>query len=332
MLSCLWLAACAGPGATARGPEWDVVQVWPGASLRACSAPGGDVVWCSGTKGLVLRSVDGGRRFEAVGPAGCQDLDFRSLVAFDADRAVVANAGAPARVYRTADGGLSWSLVHEDLRAEAFFDALAFADERRGYLLGDPIAGAVQLFATDDGGATWHPVEGLPMAVDGEAMFAASCSCLLAKGDEVVFATGGAMSRVFRSRDRARTWSLSLLPLQQGKPSQGAFALAAHGEGEFVAVGGDYSEPALAELCAAFTEAAGTVWRSSQGLAGYHSGVTAHAASHSIVAVGPRGAVVSRDGGATFEPFGDTGFHAVTSSGDHVFAVGADGRFGRARP
>lgn len=329
--ACLSFSACAAPKAAAGSATWDVLQIAKGRSLRAISAPSREIVWCSGTGGTVLRSEDGGRTFASVGPRDARELDFRSLVAFDREVAVIANAGRPARVYRTEDGGTSWTVVHEDAREGAFFDALAFADARRGYLLGDPIGGAMSLFATDDGGRTWQPVPGLPLPVDGEAMFAASCTCLFANGDLVEFATGGTQSRVFRSRDRGRTWNLAMLPLQQGKASQGAFAYASLGNGERVVVGGDHAEPATKEGCGAYTEGGGIVFLASRGLDGYHSGL-AVAGERTVVAVGPRGAHVSRDGGATYAPFGDTGFHAVAAIGDTVYAVGADGRFGRARP
>ena len=81
------------------------------ASLRGLCAVDTDVAWASGSAGTVLRTINGGatwqRRF--INHPGADELDYRDVQAFDADRALVLSAGLPARIYRTTDGGESWS-------------------------------------------------------------------------------------------------------------------------------------------------------------------------------------------------------------------------------
>ena len=287
----------------------------------------------------MLRSMDAGKSWSSVGPAGAQDLDFRSIAATDARHALVATAGTPARVYRTDDGGTSWTIVFEDPRPGAFFDAIAFAAPAEGshyggtraYLVGDPIDGVFQLFVSDDGGQNWQPRVTLPTAVAGEAMFAASCACLRAIGDEVALVTGGVMSRALRSHDGGSTWSLAELPLQHGTESQGAFAVDFRRALELVVVGGDYQEPLRRDGTAAWTDDDGRVWRVGIGLDGYRSSVAVHGDGATCVAVGPLGASITSDGGATWRPFGNNGFHTVTIVGDTVVAVGQGGRIGTTR-
>jgi hypothetical protein len=50
-----------------------------------------------------------------------------------------------------------------------------------------------------------------------------------------------------------------------------------------------------------------------------------------IIAVGPAGTDRSTDGGRTWSPIGDVGFHAISvdGSGTSVWAVGEQGRVGR---
>src|SRR5205814_5471744 len=64
---------------------------------------------------------------------------------------------------------------------------------------------------TDDGGASWKPLDPktLPPALPDEGAFAASGTCLAAHGtDDVWFCTGGAkVARVFHSSDRGRSWT-----------------------------------------------------------------------------------------------------------------------------
>jgi len=53
------------------------------------------------------------------------------------------------RIYSTADAGQSWQSV--DLPPDVLYRALAFPDERRGFIVGD----AGTLLVTEDGGKTW---------------------------------------------------------------------------------------------------------------------------------------------------------------------------------
>ncbi len=71
-------------------------------TIRALEAVSATTAWASGSRGSVLRTVDGGRTWEARPVPGAEKLDFRSLAAFDAERAVVANAGSPGFIYKTA--------------------------------------------------------------------------------------------------------------------------------------------------------------------------------------------------------------------------------------
>ena len=66
-----------------------------------------------------------------------EKLDFRMLAAFDAERAVVANAGSPGYIFKTADGGKTWQTAYKDERPGFFVDSLVFWDEKRGLAVGD---------------------------------------------------------------------------------------------------------------------------------------------------------------------------------------------------
>lgn len=332
-LACTLLVGCAHaptPRADRPLPTWSVQAVAGSASLRGVSAPTPRVVWASGTGGTVLRSVDAGASWARVAPAGAEGLDFRSLVAFDADRAVLATAGTPARVYRTVDGGATWNTVFEDRRPEAFFGAMAFADDARGYLVGDPVDGRSQWFETEDGGATWRavPAPFLPPPIDGEAVFAASCSALLAHGDEAFLVTGGAACRFLASTSRARGFSHVPLPLAHGEPSQGAFSVARCGERRFVVVGGDYRVPSRTDGSACWTDDGGATWHGSVSEPGYRSSVVTLGGGSLCVATGPGGTSVSRDGGRSWAPMSEIGFHALAAAGDLLYAVGSEGRIG----
>jgi len=85
---CLLAAAMAVPLA-----KWKAGSVGVESDLRGVSvcpderATSKAVVWATGSKGTVVRSVDGGEHWEARPIAGAADLDFRGVQAFGAQTA-----------------------------------------------------------------------------------------------------------------------------------------------------------------------------------------------------------------------------------------------------
>ncbi|MCP3914142.1 MAG: PQQ-binding-like beta-propeller repeat protein [bacterium] len=329
-----------GP-ATAKdaAPRWEHQTSGSKASLRGLSAPGGLVCWASGADGTVLRTVDG-KTWEARGVPGADDFDFRSLHAFDAERAFVLSAGAPTRGFLTEDGGMRWQQVYSNDDPKAFFDAVDFWDEKRGIAFSDPVDGKLLVITTEDGGRTWNrvPAEALPESPAGEAGFAASSSCLRVRGtDEAWIGLGGtAGSRVFRTTDGGRTWSAATTPVRSGEASTGIFSVAFTGESSGVAVGGNYQESDATEANAAITSDGGATWElvTAAPPSGYRSAVAARAAGGELYAVGPSGSDVSNNGGRTWQRFSDEGYHALSVASDGtVWASGSEGRIAKlARP
>lgn len=304
--------------------EWQMAKTPLRANLRGVSAVSRQVVWAGGTNGTVVRSVDGGVNFFPRPVAGGEALDFRDIEAFDADLAYVMSAGPgqASRVYRTDDGGEIWRLVLTNPDRDGFFDAIAFWDERRGLVMGDPVDGRFVVRRTEDGGASWTAAEAMPAARDGEAAFAASGTCLVVGADGVAwFVTGGAGGgRVFRSADWGRTWTAVESGVAYRTASSGLFSVSGAGNG-WIAVGGDYREEARGEGNVAGVKVA-------KAPAVFLSAVIRMLTA--VMAVGPRGTYVSRDGGVNWELGSEEGFHTVSVAKDGtVFGAGARGRVGR---
>ena len=197
MLLCLlaMTVGCGKPTPEADAPaRWLRQESGTEADLRGLCAVGDGIAWASGTKGTWCRTTDG-KTWTTGRIAGAEELDFRDIEAFGASTAYALSAGpgGKSRIYKTLDGGKSWAIQWTNPDPAGFFDALAFWDERHGLALGDPVGGRFQLVATDDG-TNWKPLpaEGLPRALPKEGAFAASGTCLVARGDDAWFATGGA--------------------------------------------------------------------------------------------------------------------------------------------
>lgn len=235
--------------------QWRKVPVPTTASLRGLSAAGG-TVWASGTQGTVIRTAGDWKTWSVMTVPGAEKLDFRGIHAFDANTAVIISSGpaqdGQARIYRTSDGGKSWTQVYEEKMPGVFFDAIAFWDRKHGIVLSDPVEGRFALFVTVDGGVTWKPLRpaAMPPALAKEGAFAASNSCLAVQGEgNVWFSTGGAqVARVFRSSDRGQSWSVAETPLRPGNASSGIFSLVFQDDKFGVAAGGDYAHPEQSDL------------------------------------------------------------------------------------
>ena len=321
------LDLCASP---ALG-QWQTQTVDAKSDSRGLCVVSPDVAWVSGTMGTYARTVDRGKTWSVGTVPGAEKLDFLDVKAFGAATAYLLSAGPgdASRVYKTSDGGKSWAMQFKCADPAAFFDAVAFWDENNGVALGDPIDGRFQLIATDDGGASWKPLaaKGLPRALPGEGAFAASGTCLVARGEAVAwFVTGGAKSsRVFHSTDRGRSREASETPVAAGAASAGVFSIAFRDRDHGMIVGGDYRKPDDAGATAAVTSDGGKTWTALDKRLPFRSAVAW--AKDRWVAVGTSGSHVSRDDGDTWTPLDRENYNAVgfapTGEG---WAVGPKGR------
>jgi photosystem II stability/assembly factor-like uncharacterized protein len=314
--------------------QWISLQSGTNASLRGLTVVDSRTVWASGQRGTVVKTDDAGARWDVFSIPDAERFDLRAIHARSADVAhVAATAG---RIWRTRDGGRSWTLQYQATDTTVFLDAIDFWDDRRGMALGDPIGGRFLILVTDDGGATWReaPAGSRPEAVAGEAAFAASGSSLvLAPNGKAYLGSGGTKARLHMSSDWGRTWQVAETPMLQGASSQGIFSIAVPTQGSLVLVGGDFQQADSARGNAAYTADGRTFVTRAAPPRGFRSGVAAFSPGERpaiLIAVGPSGSDISRDHGAQWSAFDRVGFHAVRASRDGVFfAAGSEGRVGR---
>jgi photosystem II stability/assembly factor-like uncharacterized protein len=215
---------------------------------------------------------------------------------------------------------------------EAFFDAIAFWDDKNGIALSDPIDGQFQLIVTEDAGTTWKrlPTKSLPPALPKEGAFAASGTCLITQGDkDVWFCTGSAKTaRVFHSKDRGQTWTIRETPLLAGIESAGIFSIAFRDRDHGIIVGGDYRKPNDTGATAAITADGGKTWTLLDKPFPFRS--CAAWAKDRWVVVGTSGSNVSKDDGATWTLLDRENYNSVgfTPTGEG-WAVGPKGRIAK---
>ena len=316
--------------------QWASQTSTTDAELRGLSVVSPSTVWVSGTRGTVLHTTDGGETWIRDTIPGASKLDLRAIAATSAKVAHAMSIADSSRIFRTRDGGRTWSQQFMSLRKGSFFDAIRFWDAKHGIAMSDPVDGHFLLVTTSDGGDTWQeiPAERLPPSLAGEGAFAASGSCLAVLGKrDVWFVSGGAASaRVFHSGDRGRTWTVSDTPIRAGIASAGIFSIAFRDARHGVIAGGDYQQPALRGRNLALTADGGATWTlvdSASSPAGYRSSVAfvPGTSGKMLVAVGLSGTDISRDGGLTWAAADSIAYNSVQFASRSLgFAVGPKGR------
>jgi photosystem II stability/assembly factor-like uncharacterized protein len=296
-------------------------------SIRGLSVVDDRVVWFSGSKGYVGRSIDGGATWKVQQVKDFEKVDFRSLYAFDSLKAIIANAGSPASILKTSDGGKTWKEVYKNELPEIFLDGIDFWDDKRGIIYGDPIDNRMAILKTHNGGETWTEVlkQHRPLVAEGEASFAASGTGMRCfDNTNVVIATGGTVSRLWLSHNDGETWHPFEVPIIQGKASTGIFSVGI-GKKKIVVVGGDYEIDSLKQNHVFVSAKEDYEWQQPAiQTGGYRSGVE-HILGKTWIAVGQGGADISTDDAKTWKPFDSgKGLHVVrrARNGSKIFVAG----------
>jgi photosystem II stability/assembly factor-like uncharacterized protein len=303
------------------------------ANFRSVCAVSNKIVWIGGAKGTILRTIDGGKTWETNQVKGAETLDFRDVHAFDANTAILMSAGEAekknAKFYRTIDGGKSWEIVYQTTQKGIFFDGIDFWDEQNGIAFSDPIEGKFFIIRTKDGGKTWLPVNpaNIPSVQENEAAFAASGTSLITVGrkNAYICTGGGEFAQVYKTENQGENWSVVKTNMPAGK-TNGLFGLRFWNDRYGIAVGGDYQEVTKPIPNVLLTSDGGKTWQDSPQTTpvGLKEGVGIYK-QKILIAVGPSGTCYSKDFGKSWTEIDKTPFHAISISGDGVWAVGGKG-------
>jgi photosystem II stability/assembly factor-like uncharacterized protein len=306
--------------------------------LQAVSAVSDDVVWGSGHDATYVRTMDGGEHWEAGVVPSAGGLQFRDVAAFDARTAYLMSAGvgAESRIYRTDDGGASWTLQHTAENPEEFFDCMDFWSPDQGLVYGDAVDGVPFLLRTSDGGRSWSrvPASALPAALEGEGGFAASGTCVTARagGAAWVAMGSGERARVLRTEDYGASWTVADVPVTGGAGA-GLTTVQMSADGTGITLGGVIGNDSIRSDNVAVTTDAGATWRvgGALAMAGPVYGSSLVPGGDGVaVAVGPGGIDWSTDGGMTWRSVDPATHWAVAfSSSTHGWAMGPGGRISK---
>jgi photosystem II stability/assembly factor-like uncharacterized protein len=229
-----------------------VAQVFPKLTLEnsgtselliTVSPVNSQVVWAAGTHGTFLVTTDGGKTWRSGQVKGAKWLQFRGVRAVSANVAYLLSIGNDPtnfRIYKTEDGGSTWTMQFKNKLDGAFYDCFAFWTPTRGIAHSDSVNGVFPDLRTEDG-TTWQSIaDNMPPALPGEFSFSSSDTCVATEGaDNAWIATGGSsIARILATTDGGNTWNAYDTPIVSSS-SAGAFTVDFRDSMNGIVGGGD---------------------------------------------------------------------------------------------
>ena len=281
-------------------------------SLIAVSPVNKRVVWAAGRGGTFAVTTDGGSTWRSGVVPGAAALQFRDVEGVSDTVAYLLSigTGTDSRIYKTTDGGQTWSLQFQNQNPDAFFDCFAFWTPTQGVAQSDSTNGQFPVIRTTDG-ETWQSIAGHePPALPGESFFASSGTCIATVGKNDAWAVSGGAdrSRVLVTHDGGETWNAYDSPLR-GSPSAGGFSIAFRDPQHGMIGGGDLDPSAPPFDQTATSSDGGKTWSvtSAQPNIGTVFGLSysadagkADANGRTVVVTGPGGSAWTPNEGASW--------------------------------
>jgi photosystem II stability/assembly factor-like uncharacterized protein len=320
-------------------PKVEILNTGAKTSIRGLSVVNNNIVWVSGSNGMVGKSSNAGKNWKWMTVKGFEKNEFRDIEAFDANTAIIMAIPDPenihpANILKTTDGGDTWKVVYENKTKGMFLDAMEFRDPKNGMVIGDPVDGKFFIAKTTDAGNSWNelPAEERFAADSGEAFFASSGTNIrMLYNGSVVIASGGKNSRLFYDK------TVFDLPMTKGKETAGTNSVAVFDNykknkaNKIIVVGGDFTKDSLIDKNCFISNNGGKTWeRPKTPPHGYRSCVE-FLNKETIVTCGLNGVDYSFDGGKNFYSISKEGFHACRYAriGNTIYLAGGNGKIGK---
>lgn len=285
-------------------------------------------IWLSGQFGILRRTSDGGKTYEAITPNNSSR--FRTLAFPNKDVGYV--GGQSMRIQKTVDGGQTWTEqqafrsgpnLGPGIESMAAYDVNHVLAIANGFDGGDPVA-----FATSDGGATcWSQVD-LTQVVDrsqgGVQLFDVAAGDLDGVTGLPTFyvssSTTPAWSGLMRSTDGGLTWTETATPA--GPDDYSWHGVAALGTTAVVIVGRNETQGRMAAYVSLDANSPTPTWTPLFANApnGRLYGVAVNGAT--MIAVGNNGRIYEYSGGQLVPAQGSVG---ITSANLLRARLGFDG-------
>ncbi len=175
-------------------------------TLYSVSVVDNSIAWACGREGTIIRTTNGGADWTIISPGYFQDYQhFWSIYAMDDMTAFAAYSqlggiGDATEVYKTTDGGTTWTLVFQQTGGWVMDIKMFTPDE--GFLYTSPLNEYWRFFYTTNGGNSWQLINEYQESIINET---GHFNSSFFSGTDVWF--GSNSTNLYHSSDNGYTWA-----------------------------------------------------------------------------------------------------------------------------
>ena len=294
-------------------------------SIRALGVENDSTCWFVGTKNKFGYSNDFGKTWkENVIKNDTFNLEFRSI-SITTNSVFILSIGSPALLFKIDKKTLNYRLVYEETKEKAFYDSMQFWDDENGIAVGDPTENCMSIIITKDGGNTWNKIacENLPIAVEGEAAFAASNTNISLVNDMAFIVTGGKEANILVGSDYGKNWKKFKTPIIQGEKMTGIFSVDNLSMDTAIIAGGNWSSKESTVKAMAIT-VDGNNWKIKENNPGYISCIQFVPKTKNLIACSTTGIYYSEDLAESWVKVSEEGYYSfqISKNGEFLYFSG----------
>jgi photosystem II stability/assembly factor-like uncharacterized protein len=285
-------------------------------SIRALEVENDSTCWFTGSKNKFGYTNDYGKIWkDNVIKYDTFNLEFRSI-SVTTNSVFILSVGSPALLFKIDKKTLNYKLVYKETNKKAFYDSMQFWDDENGIAVGDPTANCMSIVLTKDGGNSWKKIacENLPLAVEGEAAFAASNTNISLVDQKAFIATGGKEANLLVVNDYGKSWKKYKTPITHGEKMTGIFSMDNLSMDTAIIAGGDWSAKQKTDNAMAITKDGGNSWQIIEKNAGYTSCIQFIHKTKTLLACSTTGIYYSNNFAESWKKVSEEGYYTFRIS------------------
>ena len=291
-------------------------------SIRALGVEKDSICWFAGSNNRFGYTNDFGKTWkENVIKYDTFNLEFRSI-SITTNSVFILSIGSTALLFKINKKTLNYRLVYKETKEKAFYDSMQFWDDGNGIAVGDPTEDCMSIITTKDGGNTWNKIacENLPIAVEGEAAFAASNTNISLVNDMAFIVTGGKEANILVGSDYGKNWKKFKTPIIQGEKMTGIFSVDNLSMDTAIIAGGNWSSKESTVKAMAIT-VDGNNWKIKENNPGYISCIQFVPKTKNLIACSTTGIYYSEDLAESWVKVSEEGYYSfqISKNGEFLY-------------